>query len=87
MDFIYLIPRRIALRAIRIYQLTISPDHGFMRRFYPPTIGCKFHPSCSEYTYQAIEQRGLIRGFFLGTGRILRCNPWSAGGGDPVPKK
>lgn len=55
-----------------------------MRRLAPGGY-CKFSPSCSEYTYQAIDRHGVIRGIFLGSWRILRCNPWSIGGDDPIP--
>lgn len=47
-------------------------------------IKCKFYPSCSEYTKQAIQKYGAIKGCFLGVCRILRCNPFSKGGYDPV---
>lgn len=46
---------------------------------------CRFEPTCSAYMYEAIEKRGLIRGLYLGTKRLLRCHPFSAGGVDPVP--
>lgn len=48
-------------------------------------INCKFYPSCSEYTKQAIEKYGVIKGLGLGIFRIIRCNPFSKGGYDPVP--
>lgn len=47
-------------------------------------INCKFYPTCSEYTKQAIEKYGAIKGSWLGTKRILRCNPFSKGGYDPL---
>lgn len=47
-------------------------------------INCKFYPTCSEYTKQAIQKYGAIRGSFLGIKRILRCNPFSKGGYDPL---
>ena len=47
-------------------------------------IKCKFYPSCSEYMKQAIIKYGVVKGFFLGIKRILRCNPFSKGGYDPV---
>jgi len=46
---------------------------------------CRFHPSCSQYAYEAIETRGLIPGLILAAWRILRCQPFSRGGYDPVP--
>lgn len=67
---------------INIYQKTLSPDHGVMRFYYPNGF-CKYHPTCSEYTKQAVEKHGL-KGLFMGFKRILRCNPYSKGGLDPV---
>lgn len=66
----------IALLLIRFYKKAISP-------FLPSA--CRFHPTCSEYTYQAIEKYGFLRGSWLGLRRIVRCNPFNAGGFDPVP--
>ena len=47
-------------------------------------INCKFYPTCSEYTKQAIEKYGALKGTFLGIWRIIRCNPFSRGGYDPL---
>lgn len=66
---------------ICVYQKTVSPDHGLMKRFFPYGY-CKFTPSCSEYGYQAIEKYGVLKGGFKAVYRILRCNPWSRGGED-----
>ena len=72
--------RKTALILIRVYQKTISPDHGI---FSEHTIyGCKFHPTCSEYTHQAISKYGVLKGSGKGAWRILRCNPFSKGGVD-----
>ena len=60
---------------IRGYRLIISPILG-------PT--CRFEPSCSHYTEEAIHKHGLAKGVALGVWRILRCNPFSKGGYDPV---
>lgn len=77
-------PKRLALSVIKIYQKTISPDHGviFKNRF--PVGYCKFQPTCSQYTFKAIEKYGTIKGSLMGFFRILRCNPWNKGGFDPV---
>jgi uncharacterized protein len=75
--------KKFVLLAIRFYQRTLSPDHGY-GRWLSRTAGCRFHPSCSQYTYEAVEKRGVLKGLFLGAWRILRCNPWSRGGYDPV---
>ena len=66
----------IALFLIRFYKKAISP-------FLPSA--CRFYPTCSEYTYQAIEKYGFLRGSWFGIRRIARCNPFNAGGFDPVP--
>ncbi|MBP5274912.1 MAG: membrane protein insertion efficiency factor YidD [Abditibacteriota bacterium] len=68
--------RRFLVLAIRrVYQ-------PFSRRFLPPS--CRFRPTCSEYTAQAIEKYGVMKGSFLGLKRILRCNPFGKGGDDPL---
>jgi putative membrane protein insertion efficiency factor len=56
---------------------------------FRPLLGnhCRFSPSCSEYTQEAIEVHGVLKGLYLGGRRIVRCAPWSLGGYDPVPKK
>ena len=64
------------LMLIKGYKLLLSP---FMGR------SCRFTPTCSTYTYEAIEKYGIIRGGWLGFRRILRCNPWGGSGYDPVP--
>ncbi|MBW3635664.1 MAG: membrane protein insertion efficiency factor YidD [Armatimonadetes bacterium] len=67
----------LALSLIRFYQRFISPG-------LPPS--CRFEPTCSRYTYAAIERFGLLRGAFLGAARICKCHPWHAGGDDPLPQ-
>jgi uncharacterized protein len=58
----------------------------FYRRFVSPALPrrCKYHPSCSEYAVEAIRTYGVLRGLVLAAWRLLRCNPWSHGGVDPV---
>jgi putative membrane protein insertion efficiency factor len=68
-------PRRVAVAPIVAYRRWISP--GLPRR-------CKYEPTCSAYTQQSIEEYGILRGLTLGGWRLLRCNPWSHGGFDPV---
>lgn len=65
------------LGLIRLYQKTIS-------RALPPDT-CRFYPSCSHYGYQAIYKYGVLKGGWLATWRVLRCNPFNPGGIDPVP--
>jgi putative membrane protein insertion efficiency factor len=71
---------------IRLYQKTLSPDHGVFSR-HLIHMRCRFHPTCSQYAHEAIERHGVFKGLYLGSKRILRCHPWNAGGYDPVPKK
>lgn len=72
--------------SIRIYQKLFSFDHSFWAQ--PEKIRvCIYQPSCSEYTYQAIDRFGVLKGSFMGVRRVLSCNPMSKGGYDPVPEK
>ncbi|KKR18360.1 MAG: hypothetical protein UU65_C0002G0205 [candidate division CPR2 bacterium GW2011_GWC1_41_48] len=75
--------KKIAVSLIKIYQKTISPDHGLVKGVFPHGV-CRFTPTCSAYTLEAIEKYGFIKGSAMGSRRILRCNPWSKGGDDPV---
>lgn len=70
--------RYIAIILIKFYQKCISP-------LFPAK--CKYHPTCSRYALTAFRRFGFMRGFLLAGWRILRCNPWSMGGFDPVPEK
>ena len=67
--------RRLATAPIRFYRRAVSP--GLPAR-------CKYEPSCSSYAVQAVERYGILRGLVLAAWRLLRCNPWSHGGYDPV---
>ena len=70
--------KKIFITFIYFYKKTLSPIFEHLG------IKCKYYPSCSEYTKQAIEKYGIIKGIFLGIKRILRCNPFSKGGYDPL---
>jgi putative membrane protein insertion efficiency factor len=67
--------KQILISLIRLYKYIISP-------LLP--VGCRFTPTCSEYSIDAINKYGTIRGFYLSLRRILRCHPFHAGGYDPV---
>ncbi len=68
--------KRIALAMIRFYKRFLSP-------LLPSA--CRFEPTCSVYTYQAIEKYGVFKGGWMGIKRISRCHPFNPGGYDPVP--
>jgi putative membrane protein insertion efficiency factor len=70
--------KRLALLLIRLYQLTIS-------KVMPSS--CRFNPTCSQFTYEAIIRHGLFKGIWLGITRLVRCNPFHEGGYDPIPEK
>jgi len=80
------IPKNTGKGLIRIYQKTLSLDHAFWAKNLNYRV-CIYHPSCSEYTYEAIDKFGLIRGSIMGFFRILRCSPFGTPGNDPVPEK
>ena len=69
---------------IKQYQKYISFDTGIAHKILPHLKVCRFTPSCSQYTIDAIEKYGTFKGLFLGFKRILRCSPFSKGGLDPV---
>lgn len=69
--FVYLL-----IKQIRIYQYCISPFIGH---------NCRYYPTCSEYTADAINKFGPFKGIFVGFRRVLRCHPWHHGGYDPLP--
>jgi len=79
----YFWPRYVAVFILKIYQKTLSMDHGLLR-FLKPYGSCRFRPTCSDYSIQAIEKYGLMRGGFKTMWRVLRCNPWNKGGWDPL---
>jgi len=70
--------RRLVVLPIRAYQLLLSPMIGER---------CKYYPSCSHYAAQAVNRYGILRGLVLAGWRLLRCNPWSRGGFDPVEEQ
>ncbi len=74
--------RSLVLAAISLYQRTLSPDHGWGRVFFPHGC-CRYTPTCSAYTAEAISRFGVRHGGWLGAKRIVRCHPWAAGGPDP----
>ena len=70
--------QRLLTLLIRAYQYLLSPFIG---------QHCRFYPSCSNYTLEAIQTHGALYGSWLGLRRLLRCHPWHPGGLDPVPEK
>lgn len=70
--------KKISISFIRFYQLAISPHLGQR---------CRYVPTCSAYTIEAIEEWGVLKGTWLGIKRISRCHPFGGHGHDPVPKK
>lgn len=75
LNIIILIPRHLEIFLIKVYQKFISNQFG--RK-------CKYYPSCSNYTMQAVDKYGIIKGNILGIIRILKCNPFSHGGVDKL---
>lgn len=76
--------KKIFLGLIRFYQKTAFFHLTIFKQFFLSDQVCRFSPTCSSYTYQAIDKYGIIKGSFLGLKRIVRCHPWSKGGFDPL---
>lgn len=72
------LPRQTLIFVVRGYRLLLKPWLG---------NACRFEPTCSQYALDALQRHGAIAGAALGTGRLLRCHPWCAGGCDPVPQQ
>lgn len=71
---------------IKIYQKTLSRDTGILSYFFSERT-CRFHPTCSQYTLEAIQRFGSIKGSCLGFRRVIRCHPWNEGGIDNIPER
>jgi putative membrane protein insertion efficiency factor len=70
------LPQKLLIFLVKAYRLLLSPWLG---------AGCRFEPSCSVYSLQALQQYGALRGTYLTLHRLVRCQPWCDGGHDPVP--
>lgn len=76
MKFVMQLPVKLLVLLVRIYQYTLSPYIG---------RSCRFTPSCSNYSIEALKKHGAIKGSLLSARRIASCNPWGRSGYDPVP--
>jgi uncharacterized protein len=74
--------RKLVLLSLRLYKLLLSPVLHF---FGGPMAGCRFEPTCSVYTAEAVALHGVLKGTVLAVRRICRCQPWGGCGADPVP--
>ncbi len=77
------IAKKLIVALIKAYQYTISPDHSFLRFIFQKRV-CRFHPTCSDYSIEAIEKYGLRKGIPMSLKRISKCHPFNDGGYDPV---
>jgi putative membrane protein insertion efficiency factor len=76
--------KNFILKLIRFYQKTAIFHRTIARQLFLTDKVCRFTPTCSEYTYQAAEKYGVVKGLFLGLKRVIRCHPFSKGGYDPL---
>jgi putative membrane protein insertion efficiency factor len=76
--------KNLILKLIRFYQKTVIFHTVIAKQLFLTDKVCRFTPTCSEYTYQAVEKYGVVKGLFLGLKRIIRCHPFSKGGYDPL---
>lgn len=80
---LHAIMKKLLQLLIRLYQKTLSPDHSWLRFAFPGGF-CRYAPSCSTYAHEAIGRYGIFYGSLKALWRVLRCNPWSKGGIDPL---
>ena len=80
---IFSLPARAASGVVWLYQKTVSPALSA----FNPTCGCRFAPTCSQYSREALAQHGLFLGIILTLRRLIKCGPWHPGGEDPVPAR
>jgi len=76
--------KKLVLLLIKIYQESWFYRSKILKNLFLSDSACRFTPSCSEYTYQAISKYGIMRGSILGLRRIIKCHPWNKGGYDPL---
>jgi len=76
--------QRIILYFIRFYQKTSFFHKEIFRTLFITDSVCRYQPTCSNYTYQAVEKYGSVKGLFLGLKRVIRCHPFSQGGYEPL---
>ena len=76
--------KKTILNLIKFYQKTKFFRSSLLKQLYLSDAACRFQPTCSNYTYQAIDKYGVLKGSWLGLLRIIRCNPWNKGGYDPL---
>jgi putative membrane protein insertion efficiency factor len=76
--------KKLILFLIRLYQRYLSFDRGLFRFLLVADKACRFYPSCSEYSYQAVQKYGIIAGSLKSFKRIIKCHPLSQGGLDPL---
>ena len=72
---LWTLPRRTAIAGLRLYQVTLSPDHGPLRHLHPYGY-CRHSPTCSMYAMDALRERGFVVGSLLSARRLLTCHPW-----------
>jgi|DEB19_MinimDraft_2_1074335.scaffolds.fasta_scaffold03747_2 putative membrane protein insertion efficiency factor len=78
LHFVVRVPQVMLITLVKGYRLLLSPSLG---------SGCRFEPTCSTYSLQALQQHGAVAGTYLTLGRLARCHPWCDGGLDPVAAK
>jgi putative membrane protein insertion efficiency factor len=82
--YFFILPSSICILLVRLYRLTLSPFIAFLAG---PSGPCRFEPSCSQYTIEALKTHGAVTGSWLAVKRICRCHPGGPCGDDPVPPK